>query len=125
MFGALTRLQIADLPWRKLVGMLLTLVAIGAGLFAYYGYAVTTRTEPVVVAAADVPPGTLLTPELLEVAMLPVTRPATLRGLAARPVSASTRAPSSRPGRSSTPACCRRRRSTPKSSPTATCRLKH
>lgn len=79
---AATRTRLQRLEWRKLIGIVLAILATSTAALAYYGYAYAARSEPVVVAAVDVAPGVRLTPDVLEVVYLPVTRPATLRGLA-------------------------------------------
>jgi len=79
----LTRLRFRTLTidWRRLTAMLLALAGLIAAALAWIGYSYAARSEPVVIAAVAIPPGTRLTPELLTIIQAPLGRPAPLRGL--------------------------------------------
>jgi hypothetical protein len=68
--------------WRRLTALLLALLALGVGGLAWVGYSSAARTQPLVLAARSIPPGTRLTPDMLTTIQAPLTRPAALQGLA-------------------------------------------
>jgi hypothetical protein len=69
------------IDWRRLTALLLALLALIVGALAWVGYSSAARTEPLIVAARAIPPGTRLTPEMLSTIQAPVTRPVALQGL--------------------------------------------
>jgi hypothetical protein len=70
-----------SIDWRRLTAFLLALLALIAGSLAWVGYSSAARTEPLLVAATAIPPGTQLTPAMLTTIQAPLTRPAALQGL--------------------------------------------
>jgi hypothetical protein len=62
--------------------VLLSLIALVIGVWSWMAYNALARTEPLVVMAADVPPGTRLTSDMLKVVHVPPKRDASLHGLA-------------------------------------------
>jgi hypothetical protein len=70
------------IDWRRLSAMLLALLALIVGALAWIGYSSAARTEPLVVAARAIPPGTRLTSDMLTTIQAPLNRPAALQGLA-------------------------------------------
>lgn len=70
------------IDWRRLVAMLLALLALGTAGTAWVGYSSAARTEPLVVAAQSIPPGARLTADMLTTIQAPLVRPAALQGVA-------------------------------------------
>ena len=75
------RLRPLIIDWRRLTATLLALAGLIAAVLAWMGYSYTARTEPLVVAASAIPPGTRITPEMLTIIQAPLARPAALQGL--------------------------------------------
>jgi len=71
-----------SIDWRRLSAMLLALLALIVGALAWIGYSSVARTEPLVVAARAIAPGTRLTPDMLTIVQAPLSRPAALQGVA-------------------------------------------
>jgi hypothetical protein len=69
------------LDWRRLTALLLALLALGVGGLAWVGYSSAARTEPLIIAARAIPPGTRLSADMLTTIQVPLTRPAALQGL--------------------------------------------
>jgi hypothetical protein len=69
------------IDWRRLSALLLALLALIVGALAWVGYSSAARTEPLIVAARAIPPGTRLTADMLTTIQAPLTRPAALQGL--------------------------------------------
>jgi hypothetical protein len=67
--------------WRRLTAVFLALLGLLAGSLAWMSYSQAVRTEPLVIAAQPIPPGTRLTPEMLSVIQAPLVRPAALLGM--------------------------------------------
>jgi hypothetical protein len=67
--------------WRQLTAILLALLGLLVGGLAWMSYSQAVRTEPLVIAAQPIPPGTRLTSEMLSVIQAPLVRPAALLGV--------------------------------------------
>jgi SAF domain len=70
------------IDWRRLTALLMALLALLIGALAWVGYSSSARTEPLIIAARPIPPGTRLTADMLTTIQAPLTRPAALQGLA-------------------------------------------
>jgi hypothetical protein len=81
--ATLARLRIhpAVTHWRTTLAILLAALALGAGVLAGIGYVGGGVSEPVVVAARALPPGTRLRAEDLRVVQVARMRPAAWRGV--------------------------------------------
>jgi hypothetical protein len=75
------RLWPRSIDWRRLTATLLALAGLIAAVLAWMGFSYTARTEPLVVAAIAIPPGTRITPEMLTIIQAPLARPAALHGI--------------------------------------------
>lgn len=78
---ARTRHRVQTLNWRQLSATLLTLLALALAVLGWLAYTELARTEPLVVAAADIRPGTRLQPSDLAVIPAPVLRDPALQGV--------------------------------------------
>jgi hypothetical protein len=70
-----------QIEWRRLVATLLALSGLIAAALAWTAYSTATRTEPLVVAAVDIAPGTRITADMLSSIDAPLVRPAALQGI--------------------------------------------
>ena len=75
------RLRGFNLDWRRIAALVMALLAVAIGVLAWIGYTYAARTEPLVVAAEPIAPGTRITKDMLTVIQAPLTRPDQLRGL--------------------------------------------
>jgi hypothetical protein len=76
-----SRLRALTIDWRRLTTMLLALAGLIAATLAWASYSYAARTEPVVITAAPIAPGTRITPDMLTIVQAPLMRPEPLRGL--------------------------------------------
>jgi hypothetical protein len=76
------RFRTRPIDWRRLTASLLTLAGLIAAALAWISYSYAARTEPLVVAAAPIAPGTRITADMLTVIQAPLVRPEPLHGLA-------------------------------------------
>lgn len=75
------RLRPLSVDWRRVTATLLAIAGLVAAAAAWMGYSALTRTEPLIVASAAIPPGARISQEMLTVVQAPLVRPPALQGV--------------------------------------------